>query len=67
MPTQVEYMMALLKDGKIVEARALLESEKTNSRYAPDTVETVNGKPPRFTKNGRSVVVGNDGKWRLKK
>ncbi len=67
MSTQAEEFMALLKAGKITEARALLETEKLNSEYAPDTVSAVKGKPPRFTKKGKPVELGDDGKWRPKK
>jgi hypothetical protein len=66
MPNQHENFMTLLQEGKIEEARALIETEKANSKYSPDTVDAVNGKPPRFTKKGKPVELGDDGKWRLK-
>ena len=66
LPNQSEDFMALLKEGKIEEVRILLEAAKLNARYAPDTVNVVKGKAACFTKKGKPVVLGDDGKWRLK-
>jgi hypothetical protein len=68
MPTRAEEFMTLFKEGKIKEARVMLETEteKLNSGYAPDTTNNVENKPPRFTKKGKPVERGDDGKWRLK-
>jgi hypothetical protein len=66
MPKQIGDFLALLKEGKIEEARTILETEKSKSKYAPDTINTVKGKPPRFTKKGKPVELGDDGKWCLK-
>jgi hypothetical protein len=67
MPTRPEDFMTLLKEGKINEARAMLEAEKLNSEYAPDAIKVMKGGPPRLTKKGKAVEVGDDGKWRLKR
>jgi hypothetical protein len=61
MPNQYENFMTLLKEGKIKEVRALIETEKVNSKYSPDTVDERG-----LTKKGKPVELGDDGKWRLK-
>jgi hypothetical protein len=66
MNMHADEFMALLKDGNIAEARAMIEAEKVKAQYAPDTINVVKGKPPRFTKKSKSVEVGEDGVWRLK-
>jgi len=66
MPLKANEFMALLKDGKVAEARAMLEAEKVKARYAPDTVTATKGKPPRFTKKGKAVELGEDGVWKPK-
>jgi hypothetical protein len=58
--------MDLIKEGKIEEARALVEAQGAKVKYSPDTISVVKGKPPRFTKKGKSVELGEDGNWRLK-
>jgi hypothetical protein len=40
----------------------MLEVEKSNSKYAPDTIDAVQGKPARFTKKGKPVELGDDGR-----
>jgi hypothetical protein len=59
-------LMTLINEGKIEEARAVVEVQKGKVKYAPDTIRAVTGKPPRFTKKGKSVELGADGNWRLK-
>ena len=63
---EFEKFMTLLKEGKIEQIRAALETGKAKSKYSPDTIEDVTGKPPLFTKNGKLVELGDDGIWRLK-
>jgi len=58
--------MDLIKEGKIEEARALVEAQRAKVKYAPDTISVVKGKPARFTKKGKPVELGEDGSWRLK-
>jgi hypothetical protein len=65
MPDQTEEFIALIKAGKIAEARATVEALKKKVKYSPDTF--VQGKPPRFWKRGKPVELGEDGNWRLKK
>ena len=67
MSTRSEDFMALLNEGKVDEARAMIETEKLNSEYAPDTIETTGAGKARCTKKGKAVELGGDGKWRLKK
>jgi hypothetical protein len=64
MPDQVEDFMVLVKAGKIKEAQAWIEAEKVNAKYSPDTVVSEDGKPPRFTKNGKPVELDEDRIWR---
>ena len=59
-------LLDLIKEGKIEEARALIEAEKVKAKYAPDTLIDVKGKPPRFTKRGKPVELGEDRNWRIK-
>ncbi|MGB8844768.1 MAG: hypothetical protein WCC73_03760, partial [Terracidiphilus sp.] len=66
MPNRSENFMTLLKEGKIEEARALIETEKANSKYSPDTIVAVEGGSPQFTRKGKPVELGDNGKWRLK-
>jgi hypothetical protein len=66
MSDRVDEFMELLKSGRIDEARAIIEREKADSKFSPDTVIANTGKPPRFTKKGKAVEIGEDGKWRLK-
>jgi hypothetical protein len=63
---EFEDFMELIKEGKIEEARALVEAQKVKAKYSPDTITAANGKPPRFTKKGKPVELGEDGNWRLK-
>jgi len=65
MPEYGDFM-DLIKEGKLEEARALIERQKVKMKYAPDTISVVNGKPPRLTKKGKLVELGEDGNWRLK-
>ena len=58
--------MDLIKEGKIKEARALVEAQRAKVKYAPDTISVVKGKPARFKKKGKPVELGEDGNWRLK-
>lgn len=58
--------MALVEAGKIKEAKAMLEAEKVKAEYEPDTITSVVGKPPLFTKRGKPVELGDDGIWRPK-
>ncbi|MHB1952498.1 MAG: hypothetical protein ACYCOU_02020 [Sulfobacillus sp.] len=44
--------MDLIKEGKIEEARALVEAQRAKVKYAPDTISVVKGKPARFTEKG---------------
>jgi hypothetical protein len=64
--TSSEIFMRLIERGKIKEARAMLEREKADLRYAPDSVVRTSGEPDRFTRSGQPVELGIDGKWRLK-
>ena len=57
--------MDLIKEGKIEEARALVEAQRVKVKYAPDTISVVKGKP-QFTKKGKPVELGEDGNWRPK-
>lgn len=66
MTTPLEEFNALVKQGKIKEALAWIETEKRNSEYMPDTITTMKGNTLRFTRKGKPVELGNDGKWRLK-
>ncbi len=59
-------LLNLIKEGRIDEARALIEAEKVKAKYAPDTLTAVKCKPPRFTKGGKPVELGEDGSWRVK-
>ena len=63
---EYENFMTLLKEGKIEQIRSALETQKAKSKYSPDTIEDVTGKPPRFKRKGKLVELGNDGIWRLK-
>ena len=63
---RVDEFMDLLKSGKIDEARAIIEGQKADSKFSPDTVVANTGKSARFTKKGKAVEIGEDGKWRLK-
>jgi hypothetical protein len=58
-------LMDLINEGKIEEARALVEGQRAKGKYAPDTISVVKGKPARFTKKGKYVELGEDGNWRL--
>jgi hypothetical protein len=66
MPNEFGDFMTLVKEGKIEEAHALIETQRAKLKYSPDTIRAVKGKPPRFTKKGKSVELCDDGKWRLK-
>lgn len=66
MSNEADDFMALVKAGKIKEAQAMLEVEKVKAKYEPDTITSVQGKPPRFTKRGKPVELGDDGIWRPK-
>jgi hypothetical protein len=63
---EFEDFMHLIKEGKIEEARALVEAQKAKVEYSPDTITAAKGKPARFTKKGKPVELGEDGNWRLK-
>jgi len=63
---RVDEFMDLLKSGKIDEARAIIEGQKADSKFSPDTIVGLSGKSARFTKKGKAVEIGEDGKWRLK-
>jgi len=39
MSTPPKDLMTLLKEGKFKEAHAMIEAEKLNSQYAPDTMD----------------------------
>lgn len=58
--------MALLKAGRIAEARAMLEVEIEKARFAPDTTTAKDG-TVTFTRRGKEVEQDADGYWRLKK
>lgn len=66
MPNRMEDFMDLVKQGRIKEAQAVIEAEKVRCKYEPDTIISVDGKPPRFTKKGKPVELDEDGHWRLK-
>lgn len=66
MSNEADDFMALVKAGKIKEAQAMLEVEKVKAKYEPDTITSVQGKPPRFTKRGKPVELGDDEIWRPK-
>jgi hypothetical protein len=66
MPNRLEEFRALVEAGKRKEALAMLEEEKVRAKYSPDTITSVDGKPPKFTKRGKPVEQGKDGIWRLK-
>jgi hypothetical protein len=66
MPLKADEFIALLKDGKVTEAHAMLDAEKVKAQYAPDTITATKGKPPRFTKKGKAVELGEDGVWKPK-
>lgn len=59
-------LMTLIKEGRIEEARALIEVQREKVNYAPDTVSVAEGKPARFTKKGKPVELAEDRNWRLK-
>ena len=63
---EFEAFMDLVKQGKIEEARALIEAQRVKVKYAPDTITVVTGKPAQFTKRGKPVELGEDGNWPLK-
>jgi hypothetical protein len=50
MPKPSGDFLALLKEGKVEEVRALLATEKSNSRYAPDTISERKGSRPDLLK-----------------
>ena len=58
-------LMTLIKEGRLEEARALVEAQKAKVRFAPDTISVIKG-TARFTKKGKPVERGEDGNWRLK-
>ena len=66
MPDPLGDFITLLRAGKIDAARALIETEQVNSQYSPDMISTVEGEPPRFTRRGKPVELGDDGIWRAK-
>ena len=66
MPKEFGDFMTLVEEGKIEEARALIEAQRAKLKHSPDTIRVVKGKPPRFTKKGKPVELGDDGKWRPK-
>lgn len=61
MTPQPEDFVNLLKQGKVNEARALLDEEKRKSAYAPDTIKA---NPARFYRGSMQVELGEDGAWR---
>jgi len=65
MSSEFGDFMTLVQEGKIEEARALIETQRAKLKYSPDTIRAAKGKPPRFTKKGKRVELGDNGKWRL--
>ncbi len=53
MPRGFEDLLDLIKEGKIEEARSLVDAQKAKLRYSPDTIRVVKGKA-RFTKKGEA-------------
>lgn len=60
----VDKLQALVKEGRHAEARALLEEEKIRTKYEPNSIESVTGKPTIFRKGRQRVEQGPDGNWR---
>ena len=56
----------LLDEGKIAEARAMLEEEKVKAKFAPDEFIQEHGRPAVLKRRGRLVVPDKDGNWKLK-
>ena len=54
------------QEGRIEEARALVEVQKGKVKYALDSIEVANVKPARFTRKGKPVEFGEEGNWRPK-
>ena len=67
MSNKKDEFLAAVESNDLDRARAILESEETISKHAPDTITQSKGDSFRFTKKGKDVVIGDDGVWRLKK
>lgn len=60
----MDHYLDLLKQGRVAEARNLLEDEKVRAKYEPDTITAVKGKGMVFHKGRTKVEKGSDGIWR---
>ena len=57
--------MALIKAGKIDEARAMLQAEKTKAEFEPDTILQAEDGSVICTKRGKTVEMDENGNWKL--
>jgi len=57
--------MALIKAGKIDEARAMLKAEVIKAEFEPDTILQAEDGSVICTKRGKTVEMDEKGKWKF--
>lgn len=66
MSSTSESFLALLKAGKIDEARDLIEREKVKAKNSPNAVLIKKDGTAKFTHKGKEVLPDSDGGWYFK-
>jgi pentatricopeptide repeat protein len=62
-----EDFMALIKAGRIGDARKMLKDEMQRAEFAPDTITQKKDGALTFTRQGKEVERNAQGIWHLKK